>query len=162
MLWLLYWMLTKHLQLTKKEGKLWTREFSYHENYEHILHLPSPGVSLFCSEVLWNCPPQLHQGDEKSNQTHWRRNRSPPPSQEGMGMESVLCFRRTYGTRSTICWKSKFIFVLFHLSCLGLPCLVLSCFALVWFPLCWEIMVWDEGGVGIWFEETWNMKWNML
>jgi hypothetical protein len=33
---------------------------------------------------------------------------------------------------------------------------------LVWFPLCWEIMVWDEGGVGIWFEETWNMKWNML
>lgn len=24
-----------------------------------------------------------------------------------MGLESVLCFRRTYGTRSTVCWESK-------------------------------------------------------
>lgn len=26
-------------------------------------------------------------------------------------MEPVLCFRRTYGTRSTVCWKSKFVLI---------------------------------------------------
>lgn len=92
-----------------KEGKLWTGKLSYNENYEHILHLSSPRVSLFCAEVLWNCSPQLHQGDQKSDQAHRRRDRSPPSSQKGMGLESVLCFRRTYGTRSTICWKGKLL-----------------------------------------------------
>lgn len=94
-----------------KERKLWTGKWSYNENYEHILHLSSPRVSLFCAEVLWNCSPQLHQGDQKPNQTHWRWNRSPPSPQKGMGLESVLCFRRTYGTRSTVCWKGKFLFL---------------------------------------------------
>lgn len=94
-----------------KERKLWTGKLSYNENYEHILHLSSPGVSLFCAEVLWNCSPQLHQGDKKPNQTHWGGNGSPPSSQKGMGLESVLCFRRTHGTRSTVCWKGKFLFI---------------------------------------------------
>lgn len=96
-----------------KERRLWTGKLSYNENYEHILHLSSPSVSLFCAEVLWNCSPQLHQGDQKPDQTYWRWNRSPPPSQKGMGLESVLCFRRTYGTRSSVCWKSKFFLFFF-------------------------------------------------
>lgn len=87
--------------------KPWTGKLSYNENYEHILHLSSPRVSLFCAEVLCNDPSQLHQGNQKSNQTHRGGNRSPSPPQKGMGLESVLCFRRTYGTRSTVCWESK-------------------------------------------------------
>lgn len=97
-----------------KERKLWIGKLSYNENYEHILHLSSPRVSLFCAEVLWNCSPQLCQGDQKPNQTRWRGNRSPPSSQKGMGLESVLCFRRTYGTRSTIRWKGKFLLIGFY------------------------------------------------
>ena len=126
-----------------KARRLWTGKLSYNENYEYLLHLPSPGVSLFCAEVLWDHSPQLHQGDQKPNQTHRRWNRSPPPSQKGMGLESVLCFRRTYGTRSTVCWKSKFLFI-------------------VCFFLSWEIVGCDKGGAGVGFEEKWNFKWIML
>lgn len=86
---------------------------------KYILYLPSPSLSLFCAEVLWSCSPWLHQGDQKSNQTHRRRNRSASSSKAWMGVESVLCFRRTHGTRSSVCRKGKVMvfwlwFVFFH------------------------------------------------
>lgn len=93
----------------RRKGKKtpWSGKRSYNESYEYILYLPSPCLSVFCAEVLRNCTPWLHQGDQKPNQTRWRGDRSTPSSQTWMGVEPVLCFRRAHGTRSTVCWKGN-------------------------------------------------------
>lgn len=72
------------------------------------MSLSLSGLPLLHTEVLWGESPRPRQSAlQEPDQTGQRGDGGAPQAQAWLDLESVLCFRRTHGTRSTVCWKGR-------------------------------------------------------